>query len=196
MAAAIRGVLDESGGTAIISALGIYGNPLTSEETVRDWSRLIDAAEQFGCRLVCGFTGRVPGSPVPESMPPLKRVFEPLLQQAEDRGVRLAFENCDSRGSWDSGDWNIAHAPAAWEMIFNELPSDSLGLEWEPCQPIGEPDRTAAATSALGSQGVPRSRQGRVGVLGRDSHTRHSRRATVRASPNARVRRYELGRCH
>ncbi|HEV7225352.1 MAG TPA: sugar phosphate isomerase/epimerase, partial [Pirellulales bacterium] len=71
--------------------------------------------------------------PVPESMPAFKQVFAPLAQRAEDRGVRIAFENCDMRGTWDYGDWNIAHAPTAWELMFNEVPSPALGLEWEPC---------------------------------------------------------------
>ena len=66
-------------------------------------------------------------------MPRFKEVFGPLVKRAEDGGVRLAFENCDMHGTWESGDWNIAHAPTAWEMIFGELPSDALGLEWEPC---------------------------------------------------------------
>ena len=49
-----------------ISGLGVYGNPLTSPETVQDWERLIDAADLFGCNLVAGFAGRIPGRPVPE----------------------------------------------------------------------------------------------------------------------------------
>jgi sugar phosphate isomerase/epimerase len=36
-------------------------------------------------------------------------------------------------GTWETGDWNIAHNPAAWEMMFNELSHDIIGLEWEPC---------------------------------------------------------------
>ncbi len=133
LAESVRSVLAVAGDTAVVSALGIYGNPLTDEQTAHDFGRLIEAAAPFGCSLVCGFTGRIPGKPVPESLPALKRVFEPLVKRAEDRGVRLAFENCDMHGTWESGDWNIAHAPAAWEMIFHELPSPAVGLEWEPC---------------------------------------------------------------
>lgn len=133
LAAEVGRVLEESGNTAVISSLGVYGNPLVDERTAGDWARLIDAAGQFGCNLVCGFTGRIPNRPVPESLPRFKQVFEPLVRRAEDRGVRLALENCDMHGTWESGDWNIAHAPAAWELIFGELPSDALGLEWEPC---------------------------------------------------------------
>ena len=119
-----------------VSAIGVYGNPLTSPETVADWERLIDAAERFGCDIVSGFAGRVPGRPVPESYGRFGEVFSPLARQAEDRGVRLAFENCEKRGTWESGDWNIAHAPRAWDAMFAEVESPVIGLEWEPCHQI------------------------------------------------------------
>ena len=119
-----------------ISALGIYGNPLTSPETIRDWERLIDAAGRFDCDVVAGFAGRVPGRPVPESLPRFGEVFRPLARRAEDRGVRLAFENCPGRGTWETGDRNIAHAPQAWDAMFAEVESPAIGLEWEPCHQI------------------------------------------------------------
>ena len=36
-------------------------------------------------------------------------------------------------GNWAAGDWNIAHNPDAWELMFNALPHENIGLEWEPC---------------------------------------------------------------
>ena len=59
-----------------------------------------------------------------------------LARRAADRGVRIAFENCAMGGNWATGDWNIAHNPDAWEMMFNAVPSDNLGLEWEPCHQL------------------------------------------------------------
>jgi len=56
-----------------------------------------------------------------------------LAKRAADNGVRLAFENCDMGGDWNRGDWNIAQNPTAWEMMFNEVPADNMGLQWEPC---------------------------------------------------------------
>jgi len=119
-----------------ISCLGVYGNPLTSPEAVADWERLIDAAHAFGCGIVSGFTGRIPGRPVPESLPRFAEVFAPLARRAEDRGLRIAFENCDKRGTWESGDWNIAHAVQAWDALFATVASPVLGLEWEPCHQL------------------------------------------------------------
>jgi sugar phosphate isomerase/epimerase len=121
----------------VISALSIFGNPLTgtgdNADTLASWERLIDHAHLFGTDIVSGFTGRIPGRPIDESIPRFAEVFGELARRAQDRGVRLAFENCDMGGTWQTGDWNIAHNPTAWEMMFDALPFDNLGLEWEPC---------------------------------------------------------------
>jgi sugar phosphate isomerase/epimerase len=140
LADAVRAVLDAhpaaDGVPRRVSALGVYGNPLTSPETVSDWERLIDAAPRFGCDIVAGFAGRIPGRPVPDSYDPFAAVFGPLARRAEDRGVRIAFENCEKRGTWLTGDWNIAHAPDAWDAMFAAVDSPALGLEWEPCHQL------------------------------------------------------------
>ncbi len=136
-----------SGSGAVISSLAVFGNPLEATpkdlETVASWERCIDAARLFGCDLVSGFAGRLRERPIEESLPRYRAVFGELSRRAADRGVRLAFENCDMGGGWQAGDWNIAHAPAAWEMMFHELPAAHLGLEWEPshqlcslCEPL------------------------------------------------------------
>jgi len=120
----------------VISSLGIFGNPLTGErgnaDTLASWERLIDHAQDFGTDLISGFTGRMPGS-IEQSLPRYKEVFGELAKRAEDRGVKIAFENCDMGGTWENGDWNIAHNPTAWEMMFNVLPAENIGLQWEPC---------------------------------------------------------------
>jgi len=120
-----------------ISSVCIFGNPLeetpTDLETRQGWATLIDHAHLFGADIVAGFTGRLRGKPLPDSMPKFKEVFGPLARRAADKGVRLAFENCPMGGNWQTGDWNIAHAPAAWEMMFDAVPADNIGLEWEPC---------------------------------------------------------------
>ncbi len=126
-----------SGSGAIISSLAIFGNPLENStldiETLNGWKECIDNAHLFGCDIVAGFTGRVRNKPIHESLPRFKEIWAELASRAEDKGVRIAFENCDMGGTWQSGDWNIAHNPLAWEMMFNAVPSDNLGLEWEPC---------------------------------------------------------------
>ncbi len=135
LAGEVKEVLGDTG--AVISTLGIFGNPLmdsdTDKKTLEGWSKLIDACELFGCDIVSGFTGRIVNKPIDQSMDRFKEVFGPLTKQAKDKGVRLAFENCDMGGTWQTGEWNIAQYPAAWEPMFNAVPMDNIGLEWEPC---------------------------------------------------------------
>ncbi len=135
LAASLREVL--AGTDAVISSLGIYGNPLEDgpldRATLRGWSALIEHAHLFGTDLIAGFAGRLRGKPIDASIPRFAQIFAPLAERAAERGLRLAFENCSMGGDWQSGDWNIAHGPEAWELMFQALPAGNLGLEWEPC---------------------------------------------------------------
>lgn len=138
LAAVAREVKEAIGGRdVVVSSLGIYGNPLESgpedRETLRGWEALIDHASLFGAGIVAGFAGRLRGQPIDASLPRFAEVYGPLARRAADRGVRLAFENCSMGGDWRSGDWNIAHSPAAWEKMFDAVPAENVGLEWEPC---------------------------------------------------------------
>lgn len=131
----IRALADEH--DFVVPAVSVFGNPLTGEgsnsDTLASWERLIDNAHLFGADIVSGFTGRLTGQSIDQSIPKFKEVFSELARRAADRGVRIAFENCDMGGTWETGDWNIAHNPTAWEMMFNAVPADNIGLEWEPC---------------------------------------------------------------
>jgi len=132
-----REVNDVLAGTdAVVSSLSVFGNVLDGDKaaiTRQGWRKAIDAARLYGCNLVTGFAGRRINKPIDKSMKAFKKVWTPLVKRAADKGVRIAFENCDMGGTWKVGDWNIAHNPTAWAMMFNEIPADNLGLQWEPC---------------------------------------------------------------
>ena len=135
LAAEVKAALGDSG--VVISSVCIYGNPLgdqpLDEETRQGWKALIDNAHLFGASIVGGFAGRVRGKRIDESMKEFKKVFGPLAKRAAGKGVRLAFENCDMGSTWQTGDWNIAQYPVAWEMMFDAVPDANVGLQWEPC---------------------------------------------------------------
>jgi len=135
LAKQVRAITDPKDVT--ISSLSVFGNPLTgtgaNADTLASWERAIDSAHLFGTDLVTGFTGRIVDRPIDESIPAFTKVFGELIRRAKDKGVRIAFENCDMGGNWERGDWNIAQNPTAWEMMFNAVPEDNIGLQWEPC---------------------------------------------------------------
>jgi len=123
-----------------ISALSVYGNPLRGDaagnRTLADFAALLEAAPSFGCPVVSGFAGRVPGTSIPDSVGPWAAAFAPLAERAEALGVSVAFENCRLGDTWKTGKWNIAINGDAWELMFAALPSSRLGLEWEPCHQV------------------------------------------------------------
>ena len=105
-------IMDVLGDRAVVSSVGLFGNPLQDENCARDIARCIDAAPLFKCSLFTGFAGAIEGRPLPESMPAFKKVWSELVKRAEDKGVRIAWENCDMGGTWDAPLFNIAHAPS------------------------------------------------------------------------------------
>lgn len=123
-------LIRDSGRT--VSSVSIFLNPLMRDDDIDTWRQVIDHAAEFDCDTVSGFTGRLTDKPIDESLPKFKEVFGDLAARAADRGVRIAFENWNGDGYWYSGDWNIAHGPAEWELMFDALPNKNLGLLWEP----------------------------------------------------------------
>jgi sugar phosphate isomerase/epimerase len=98
-----------------ISALGMFGNALEDQDldrqTVEGWKILIDNAGLFKTDLVVGFTGRIRGAKLTDSLPRFKKVWGELASRAADKGVRIAFENCAMDGNWATGEWNMPTPP-------------------------------------------------------------------------------------
>lgn len=126
----IKGLLGDSG--VGVSSIGFYCNALQNEEQRRTLEHFIDNAHLFGTDIVTTFAGAAEGESVDKAIPLYKQVFGELAKRAEDRGVRLAIENCPMDGTWDKATCNIGFNPKAWEMMFQEVPSKAVGLEWEP----------------------------------------------------------------
>ena len=129
-----------SGSGAVISSLSVFGNLLESDEeaeTAREsFRQAIAAAPAFGAGAVTGFTGRVRGKSIPENIDRFREVWSPLAEYAASLNVKIAWENCSMGGCWTSGDWNIAHNPDSWELMFDALPAENCGLQWEPCHQL------------------------------------------------------------
>jgi len=130
LAKKVKDAIGDSGIT--ISCIGVFSNALRDEEKIKEWEKCIDNAHHFGTNLVTGFTGRLDGKSVPDNIPKFKEVYTELAKRAQNKGVKIAFENCYMGGNWHAGSWNIANSPLAWDMMFDAAPYDNIGIEWEP----------------------------------------------------------------
>jgi len=135
-----RRVHDTLAATGVsISGLGYYPNPLAADEAearvyVEHLHRVIQAAEMLKLGVVNTFVGRDPRLSVDDNWPRFLSTWRPLVKFAEDHGVKIAIENCPmlfTRDEWPGGK-NLATTPTIWRRMFNDIPSDHFGLNYDP----------------------------------------------------------------
>ena len=88
----------------------------------------------LGVNLVTTFIGRDQTKTVEDNLPEMVQVWDPILKKAEEKGVRIAIENCPmlfTDDEWPGGQ-NIMTSPANWRRVFDLLDSDYLGLNFDP----------------------------------------------------------------
>jgi sugar phosphate isomerase/epimerase len=122
-----------------ISSLAYYPNNLAGEDAAREEAnghlmKVIDAAAALEVGIVGTFVGADQTLPLPRNIARFRETWPPLVAYAEQRGVKIAIENCPMIFSWD--EWpsgqNIAHSPAVWDEMFETIPSASFGLNLDP----------------------------------------------------------------
>ncbi len=133
-------VMDLVAATGVeISGLGYYPNPLAPDRKearvyVDHLKRVIRAAKRLGLTQVNTFVGRDWTRSVDDNWSRFRQVWRPLVKFAEEHGVRIGIENCPmlfTADEWPGGK-NLAHSPAVWRRMFEEIPSDHFGLNYDP----------------------------------------------------------------
>ena len=113
-----------------ISGLGYYPNPLTPDRQEADTyvehiRKVILAAEKMGLENVNTFIGRDWTKSVDENWPRFLEVWKPIIQFAEDHGIKVGIENCPmyfTNDEWPGGK-NLAHSPAIWRRMIEDIPN-------------------------------------------------------------------------
>ncbi len=122
-----------------ISALAFYPNVMEEDEEKRQANishlkKVINASAVLGVHLVTTFIGRDQTKTVEENLELVKEIWPPILAHAEEKNVRIAIENCPmlfGREQWPGGQ-NLMTSPANWEKIFEILPNENLGINYDP----------------------------------------------------------------
>ena len=122
-----------------ISGLGYYPNPLTpdlaeAQVYVDHIKQVILAAELLGVAVVNTFVGRDWTKSLADNWPRFLTTWRPLIQFAEDHGIKIGIENCPMLFTGDEwpGGKNLARSPAIWRRMFEEIPSANFGLNFDP----------------------------------------------------------------
>jgi len=125
-----------------ISSLAYYPNPLDIDPETRKVAAghimaLIDVSAQMGINLVTTFIGKDKTKTVEENLELYKEVWTPIVRFAESKNVKIGIENCPMYFTKDEfpGGNNLASTPAIWRKMFELIPSDNLGLNFDPSHP-------------------------------------------------------------
>jgi len=121
-----------------ISGFAYYDNNLHPDLNQRDYyhnhlRKVIDTASMLDVERVGTFVGARPDKSPGENMKEIGKIFRELVKYAEDRNVKLMIENCPMENWVKFGlPGNYAYSPELWEALFNEVPSESFGLNYDP----------------------------------------------------------------
>jgi len=122
-----------------ISGLGYYPNMLSADEAearvaVEHFRAVIDASAALGVNVANTFVGRNPRLTVEENWPRLMSIWPATVARAEAKAVRIGIENCPmffTADEWPGGK-NLATTPKIWRKLFEAIPSDTFGLNYDP----------------------------------------------------------------
>lgn len=122
-----------------ISALAFYPNTMDGDlekraANVAHLMTVIRASAKLGINLVTTFIGRDQNLSVEDNLELVKEVWPPIIALAEELGVKIAIENCPmlfGRDQWPGGQ-NLMTTPDIWRKVFALLPSDNLGINYDP----------------------------------------------------------------
>ena len=131
----IREEMEQSG--LEVSAIFCDGNHLEPDmerrkEIRATFHKAIDLCPKFGTDVLCTNGGYDRGKTVEENISIFKEVFSEYARRAEDRGVKIAMENCPHVSRYPITLGNIACTPEVWAQLFEVVPSKAIGLEHDP----------------------------------------------------------------
>ena len=130
-----------------ISSLGYYPNPLHPdlehrEHVVGHLKKVIVGAEMLGVDIVGTFvgrswnlelTGRDWQKDLDYNFEEFMKVWPGLVKFAAEHNVKIAIENCPMlwADTWPGGS-NLPHSPALIHRMFEAVPDESFGLNFDP----------------------------------------------------------------
>ena len=122
-----------------ISSLAFYPNVLDANEekanaAIEHLKAVICASAKLGVNMVTTFIGKDQYKTIEENIELFKKVWPGLIALAEEKGVKVAIENCPmlfGADQWPGGQ-NLMCTPELFRKLFEIIPSPNFGLNFDP----------------------------------------------------------------
>lgn len=126
-----------------ISGLGYYPNPLVADREegqvyIDHIKKVVRAAALLGVHQMNTFIGRDYTKSVEGNWPRFLEVWTDIIGYAESQKVRVGIENCPMLFTYDEwpGGKNLGTTPAIWRKMYEAIPSENFGLNYDPSHMI------------------------------------------------------------
>lgn len=119
-----------------ITAIAYYelaGTQPSISEVVAGYERAFDLADELGVSVVASMSGFNPERDWKGNVQLFAERFGPVAELAESRGMKVAFENWMGFGArLPFKPVNMGGSPDTWDAWFEAVPSEALGIEFDP----------------------------------------------------------------
>ena len=122
-----------------ISSLAFYPNTMDGDlqkraANIEHLKKVINMSALLGVNTVTTFIGIDQTKTVEENLEIFREIWPPLIKLAEEKGVKVAIENCPmlfGSDQWPGGQ-NLFTTPKLWRKMFELLPSENFGINYDP----------------------------------------------------------------
>ncbi|MDO4466397.1 MAG: sugar phosphate isomerase/epimerase [Bacillota bacterium] len=122
-----------------ISSLAFYPNTMDGDLVKREAAishlyKVIKMSSLLGVNMVTTFIGRDQNKSVDANIEIFKEVWPPIIEYAQELGVKIAIENCPmlfGEDQWPGGQ-NLMTTPVIWRKLFEICPNENFGLNFDP----------------------------------------------------------------
>jgi sugar phosphate isomerase/epimerase len=101
-------------------------DPAKARQAQKNAARTMDICRELGVKVMTINAWVDSSADLAGKIKCYKKIYGELAKVAGDKGIKLGIENCPH------GLHNIAWSPEMWEIIFHEVPSRAIGLEYDP----------------------------------------------------------------
>lgn len=119
-----------------ITALAYYDmafHPPAAAMVTTAYERVFDAAATLGVQTIASMSGFDSNCDWNGNLALFAEHFAPVARSAEARGLRIAFENwMGFGGHLPHRPVNMGGSPDTWDAMFSSVPSQALGIEFDP----------------------------------------------------------------
>ena len=122
-----------------ISSLAFYPNAMDADldkrnANIEHLKKVIAMSALLGVNMVTTFIGRDQNKTIEENIEIFKEVWPDIIRFAEQKGVKVAIENCPmlfGADQWPGGQ-NLFTTPKLWREMFGIIKSDNFGINYDP----------------------------------------------------------------